>query len=345
MMLALAERFVARGVQCDLVIAINKGQLLDQIPEGVRMIKLGKKKTLASTFALANYLRRERPQVLLSTIFSANITAMLAAMMAPRTIRVALREADQTHIVIGGGKRIKTWANYIFGYFLYHRAYAVIAVSDSVKSSLIRTRLARQSAIHVIRNPASPATVVNESRVHASSLPLVLACGRLEAQKDYTTLLRAFTKVRKHCDARLAILGEGSLLETLQRQARDFGIDERVSFVGFSSDPQQWMYRSTVFVHSSRHEGMSNVLMEALTCGCAIVATDCPGGTREILADGKYGTLVPVGDDNAMATAIIDVLQGKMRFPNASEHLRKFDIEVVTDTYLKLLFPQDRKGT
>lgn len=338
-MLALAGRFVARGIRCDLVIAMNKGRLLDQVPPGVRLVPLGKSKTIKATFALASYLRRERPQALLSTIFPANSTALLARLLASRACRIVLREANQTEFDVASDNTARAHLNRLVLTWLYRRADAVVAVAENVGHGLIEARLVDKSRLHVIRNPAPAPRPPQAPDAASGARPLIVACGRLEPQKDHATLLRAFAKVRARVAAALLILGEGSLLPELQNQARELGIDESVTFAGYTHDPQDQMRKANLFVHPSRFEGMSNVLIEALACGCPIVATDCPGGTREVLADGKYGSLVPVGDETALADAMLRVLLGEVTFPDASEYLRQFNIEHVADAYLSVLFP------
>lgn len=342
-MLALAERFIARGVRCDIVIAISKGQLLGRVPAGVRLVELGKRKTIHAVFALAKYLRKERPQVVLSTVFAANIAALMANIFSAHATRIVLREANQTALDLNDSGTIAKHLNRLALACLYQRAEAVIAVAESVAAGLILTGVVEKPRLHVIRNPAPCSLALRTSNTACADRPMILACGRLEPQKNHASLLRSFAKVQNSLDATLVILGEGSLLPSLQNEARELGIDSTVTFAGYVRNPHEWMRRASVFVHPSRFEGMSNVLIEALACGCPIVATDCPGGSREVLADGKYGTLVPVGDDAALTDAILQVLRGQVAFPDAGEHLRKFDIEHVTDAYLSVLFPTDRK--
>lgn len=337
-MLSLAECFVARGVRCDLVIAITKGQLLDRVPTGVRLVKLNKHKTITAVFALAGYLRRQRPDALLATVFTANICACLAAILALTKIRVVICEANPSGCDMQSSSRWRTVANRLAALAFYRRANEVIAISHGVRQSLLDEKLAKASRLHVICNPVTRSSPSFISAQERSKTDLV-ACGRLERQKDYPTLLRAFKRACNVFDARLVILGEGSLRQPLEFQAKDLGIEAKLVFAGFVPDPQQYMLNAAAFVHTARYEGFGIVLLEALACGCPIVATDCPGGVREVLADGKYGILVPVGDDEALAAAILRVLKGEVHFPDASEYLRQFDVERVADAYLSVLFP------
>lgn len=338
-MLLLTECFVARGVRCDLVIAMDKGQLMDRVPAGVHLVKLHRHKTLSAVFALARYLRSEHPDTLLSTIFPANITALIAAALSRYRGHVVIREANRTELDIRADTKVRTWLNRCAAGVLYRRADVAIAVAESVRQGLLVGHLIPDSRIRVIRNPVVLAMPPGVVHPHIRSVATVLACGRLEAQKDYATLLRAFARIRASCAAKLVVLGDGALRQELEAQSRELGIEKDVAFAGFVRDPQLHMMAATVFVHTALYEGFSNVLLEALACGCPIVATDCPGGVREVLADGKYGVLVPVGDDQALADAIVRVLKGQVHFPDASEYLRQFDIERVADAYLSVLFP------
>lgn len=340
-MLSLSERFVARGIQCDLVIAINKGALLDQVPSGVHLVQLGKNKTIHALFALRKYLNSRHPDALLATVFTANICALLASMITPIKLRTVICEANPSSSDLKSTNFVKTLLNHIAARASYRKATSVIAISNGVRTSLIDAKLATPSKITVVLNP-----IKHVSRSHgnrkAPTNGLLVACGRLESQKDYPTLLRALVRVRAVFDANLLILGDGALRQELEKLRDNLGLADCVTFKGFVHDPDTYMLKANAFVHSARYEGFGLVLAEALSCGCPIVSTDSPGGTREVLADGKFGTLVPVGDDAAMADAIVQVLKGEVTFPDPSEHLHQFDIEQVTDAYLSVLFPDDK---
>ena len=109
---------------------------------------------------------------------------------------------------------------------------------------------------------------------------------------------------------RLGFIGEGSERASLEALARDLGLAERVFFPGYVDDPFAWLQRASLLVSSSVYEGLGNAIIEALACGTPVVSTDCPYGPREILAGGRFGTLVPTGDAAAMATAIAVALDG-----------------------------------
>jgi glycosyltransferase involved in cell wall biosynthesis len=138
---------------------------------------------------------------------------------------------------------------------------------------------------------------------------LIVCVGRLSPEKDHLTLLRAMTLLPKAENWRLAIVGEGRERPALEAFARKRGLTERIIFTGQVADPFVWMKRARLAVCSSVYEGLCNAVIEALACGTPVVSTDCPYGPREILQDGRYGRLIPVGDAAAMAGAIGQALR------------------------------------
>jgi len=161
--------------------------------------------------------------------------------------------------------------------------------------------------------------------------------GRLTEQKDFSTLMKAFADVRATRPLRLVLLGAGGLRNTLQHLANTLGIAEDVDMPGFVDNPFQYMTRAALLVLPSEYEGLPGVLIQALACGCPVISTDCPGGSREILADGAYGALVAVGDAHGMARAI----EAELDQPKARDVLltraEDFTVERAVNNYLALL--------
>jgi glycosyltransferase involved in cell wall biosynthesis len=173
---------------------------------------------------------------------------------------------------------------------------------------------------------------------------VILAAGRLDPQKDFATLIRAFARVRQGRPARLMILGAANptnlaFAEELRALPGDLGVGEDVAMPGFVDNPLAFMARASVFVLSSLYEGLPGVLIQALACGCPVVSTDCPSGPAEVLDHGRFGPLVPVGDVAALAGAIEQVLDD----PPSAESLRAraelFSVERSADRHLELLLP------
>ena len=198
--------------------------------------------------------------------------------------------------------------------------------------------------MRVIPNPVlSPALgMLAAEEVSGDPVPathLVLATGRLVYEKDFGTLLEAFALVHaREPRARLVILGEGPQRSRLEEQRHQLGLDDSVLFPGFAANPYAWMSRASVFVLSSLYEGLPTVLIEALACGAHVVATDCPSGPREILADGRLGALVPVGDAAQMAERAVallsdDAARARMSAAAHKDACERFTPERQADLY------------
>ena len=168
-------------------------------------------------------------------------------------------------------------------------------------------------------------------------IPVIVGMGRLTRQKDFATLIRAFARVRQGLPARLIVLGEGEDRDDLEALCRSLGVAADVDLPGFVANPYAILARARLFVLSSRWEGLPGALIEALACGARVVATDCPSGPREILDDGRYGQLVPVEDEAALADAMRAALDGSFVAADPGAWLARFDAEANTDRYLELL--------
>jgi glycosyltransferase involved in cell wall biosynthesis len=235
----------------------------------------------------------------------------------------------------------------------YLAADAIVTASIGVADRLAAHTGIPRDRITTVYNPVVAPDLLVKARGpvdHPWFAPgepqVILGVGRLLPQKDFATLIRAFAGLRSRRPARLVILGAGLESEraALKTLATDLGIAHDVEIPGFAQNPFAYMSRAAVFVLSSRYEGLGNVLIEALACGTPVVSTDCPSGPREILEDGRFGPLVPVGDEVALARAIEEVLDD----PSPPERLRaraaRFSVERAADSYLELLLPAAPPG-
>ena len=150
-------------------------------------------------------------------------------------------------------------------------------------------------------------------------------------------MIKAFSIVRKHRLTRLIILGEGEQRTKLEALVQELGLNDDVSMPGFVDNPFAYMSKASVFVLSSLSEGFGNVLVEAMACGCPVVSTDCPGGPAEILENGKYGSLVPVGDVELLAKEIINIINFPTNEEMLSNRAMRFSLGTICDKYLEVL--------
>ncbi len=343
-MLKLAGGIVARNYMVDLVLARAKGPYLTEIPQNVRLIDLNASRDLFSLFPLVQYLRKERPAILLSGLHT-NIIAIIARKLARVPTRVFVSERNTFSIrtqSFSSDFRIRLMPKLVK--LLYPLADSVVAVSKGVAEDLVEQVGIPKNRIAVIYNPvvtpelkAKAANSLDHAWFKAGQPPVILSAGRLSVQKDFATLISAFARIREASNARLLILGEGDERQALEDQIRKLGLEQNVCMPGFVTNPYPYMREASVFVLSSKYEGLPGVLIEALYCGTRLVATDCPSGPREVLCDGSYGQLVPVGDVELMAQAIGKALRGELSAAH-EDGWKRFELETVVDQYLDLFF-------
>lgn len=342
-MLTLANAFAEKGLKVDVVLAKAEGPFLDLVAPGVCVVDLDASRVATSLPALIRYLREKRPPAMLSAMHYANVIALCARIVANVPTRLVVSERNTltpvSHSTALKRMRLMPWLMRL----LYPRADAIVAVSAGVAADLSSAIGLPRERISVIYNPVVSRQLLSRSRepvvnawVNSEQSPIVLAAGRLSAQKDYPTLINAFARIRRERPVRLVILGEGEERASLERQVQSMGLGAHVLLPGFVDNPFSWMRQAAVFVLSSRWEGLPGVLIQAMACGAPVVSTDCPSGPREILADGEWGRLVPVGDDSALAEAISSTLDERDH-PDGASRALAFGIEPAVTAYLQIL--------
>jgi glycosyltransferase involved in cell wall biosynthesis len=341
MMVTLANAFAARGLTVDLVLANAQGPYLQDVSHAVRVVDLRSNRVLASLPGLVRYLRCERLQAMLSALNYANVIAIMARSLARVHLRLVVSERSTLSLskpLLFRG-RLMTWLMH----WLYPRADKVLCVSQGVADDLAKAIGLSPEKISVVYNPVVSDELIEKSHAaldHAwfkpGEPPVILGVGRLTVEKDFASLLRAIAKVRTRRPVRLVILGEGDLRTTLEKLAQELGIASDVLMPGFVENPFPWMRNAALFVLSSRWEGLPGVLIEAMACGTPVVSTDCPSGPAEILENGRWGRLVPVGDADALAQAVEATLDDS---PQAEVTVRANDFNTnrATEAYLSLL--------
>ncbi|MCC5859229.1 MAG: glycosyltransferase [Ectothiorhodospiraceae bacterium] len=345
MVLTLAAAFAARGLKTDLVTMKTEGGHADRLPAGVRHVPLGVRHASLAAPAIARYLRRERPMAMLVAKDRAGRAALLGRLLARVPTRIVIRLGNTLSESLAGAPALKRWLRYAPIRRLYPLADAIVAVSEGVAEDVITTSGVPAERVHVVRNPVITAELPARAAepVHhpwlqrPRDMPTILAMGRLTRQKDFPTLLRAFARLLPQRPARLLILGEGRDRPALEHLAAELGIADQVEFAGFQSNPYAWLARADLFVLSSAWEGSPNALTEALALGIPSVSTDCRSGPRETLQDGRYGPLVPVGDDRALADAMVAVLDRPLPADTLREAVRDYREDASARHYLRIL--------
>jgi glycosyltransferase involved in cell wall biosynthesis len=273
----------------------------------------------------------------------ANVVALWAARLARRSTPVVVTEHNTLSQATRQESRVPGWVWPPLLRTFYPWADSVVAVSRGAADDLARTSGLPRDRVEVVYNPVITPSMVALARqtpdhpwFAAGQPPVILGVGRLTRQKDFATLVRAFAEVRRCRTARLIILGEGEDRAALEALTAQLGLSSDVALPGFQENALAYMAKAAVFALSSAWEGLPTVLIEALAAGTRVVSTDCPSGPREILQDGRLGTLVPVGDATALAGAILQVLdQPAGAIP--LDALAPFTRDASVDHYLRLI--------
>ena len=344
MITRLAEGMLALGCEVDLVLAKSRGEHLDAIPAGVRVIQLNAKSTLTALPGLARYLREHRPTALLAAKDRAIKTAVLARRLSGLRIPLAGRLGTTVSAALAGRSALRRWSWYSGMRLFYRHVDHIVAVSQGVADDVIAITSLSADRISVVRNPVITPHLDELARqtpdhpwMNDNSIPVILGAGRLTRQKDFPTLIRAFAQVRQKTPCRLIILGEGADRAALHAQIQQLGLKDDVAMPGFSKQIYAYLAQARLFVLSSRWEGSPNVLTEALALGTPVVATDCPSGPREILNDGRYGPLIPVGNTNALANAILKTLSEPLDAVTLRAAVAEYTMEKSARRYLEVM--------
>ncbi len=318
MLLNLCCGLAEQGRTVDLLTIRTDSPHLQALPAGVRRIDLGTDHTLGAVVPLARYLRAERPAVLLAAKDRAGRAAVLARRLAGVATPIVMRLGTNLGAALASRHPLVRRLRRLAVRRSWRAIEHIIAVSEGVADDTAAVARYPRERISVVRNPVITPKLIAQAALPCphpwldtaaqQAAPVILGVGRLERQKDFPTLVRAFATLRTGRRCRLVLLGEGAWRGRLMAEAAAGGVADDVDLPGFQPNPYPFLASARLFALSSAWEGSPNVLTEAMALGTPVVATDCPSGPREILADGRFGPLVPVGDAPALAAAMAAVL-------------------------------------
>jgi glycosyltransferase involved in cell wall biosynthesis len=350
--LRFARALARAGHQVDLLLGrVDHGYTLPEVPE-VNVVVLNRPNVRSMFLPLVRYFRRALPDIVFSAEDHLNVIVLTAAIVA------------RSKAKISGSSRVTPFDTYsdvpfTKRWILKHLSRAVMWRADALtcvsKDMVMQYRKVFKEPPHVcvyniVKDEAAHLKMMEplaDPWLSDASTPLLVAAGRLAPWKGFTDLIRAMRLVAQSSTARLMILGDGPQREELQDLAAELGLQERVRLLGYVENPLKYFARADVFVLSSHVEGLPNVLVEAMMCGCTPVATDCPTGPREVLADGKYGYLVPVRNPEAMAQGIENALRRPIAKETLLEAVRPFEEAAVVSSHfaaLRLGFESEEDG-
>lgn len=339
----LADALTVMGHQVEFVLLQARGEFLKEV-EGrykVNDLKVSRMRNVIAP--LFRYVRENNPDGLIAAMWPLTVIAPLTVKLSRSRCSVLVVE----HSTLS--RQYARWGN------LHHialRASLALGFRMADARAGVSSGVARDAASLATYPSAGVATLHNPipMRLTASAMALdfaegfwtqprgkrIITVGNLKAVKNHALLLRALAALGDP-SACLLILGHGSLEKKLRTQAEELCISNQVVFAGFHADPTPFYQTADLFVLSSDYEGFGNVIVEALGCGLPVVSTDCPSGPAEILENGRYGRLTPVGDAEALACAMKEALTTPANPEALKRRAADFSPERAANAYLAAL--------
>lgn len=344
-MALLLPSLLARGYQVDLIKVQRHGPYIDISHKCFRLIELPTRHTMTALPYLTQYLKAHAPDVLLVDKDRANRVALMAKLIARSSVRVVVSSGTIMSINLKNRSLFEVFMHKLSMNHLYKLAHAIIVPCRYAADDLAEITSISRDRISVVPLPivgpmttkASDDSTVDHPWLN-DSVPVIISVGELCDRKDQLTQLRAFKEVVSKRPCRMLIVGKGKNRQALESTINALSLGGVVELVGYCKNPYPLMKKARLFIHTAKFEGFGMVLVESLYLGTEVVSTDCPGGPREILAEGRHGGLVPVGDAEKLAEEILQQLDAE---PRALDVLRKtvdnYTVSASTDHYLEVM--------
>jgi glycosyltransferase involved in cell wall biosynthesis len=348
-MVNLSHQFIAAGIDVVLVVLRKEGPLLEMLPPGMQVVDLKERKnTFFALPKLARALSAIQPDAVLAAHPNINFIAIWSRFFIRKQISLVISERSNLSMASQSSNRLSLRLRPFLERLFYPLSNGIVAVSGALADDIANKTGIPRNKISVIYNPVYserlPA-LMNETvpaHLFPPSIPIVMGVGRLVEVKDFKTLILAFAAVRASRPAKLLILGEGPCRKELEATIKELSLENDACLPGAVTNPFAYMSKASVVVLSSKYEGFPNVIAESLACGTPVVSTNCETGPAEILENGRFGKLVPVGDIHAMARAIEETLDTAPEPELLKQRASFFSASKSASQYLKLLFPDAR---
>jgi glycosyltransferase involved in cell wall biosynthesis len=338
--IALVSEFLTRGYQVDLVLACEPQNFEGSVPTGARVFEFGAARLRSFIMPFVRYLRTEKPDAVLAVLSPFTSLCILAHRLAQSSARIVVCDQNMLSLQIRGqANRLRLRAALVL---TYPFATGRVCVSEGVANDVSTLSGMTGERFTAIYNPVwlpQRQDRASEELWGGAAGPRIITVGWFKAQKNHTMLIQAFARIKRDPGARLMLLGDGPLRATLEGMVKGEGLSGQVLMPGYAEDPVPYYKSADLFVLSSDYEGFANVIVEALACGLPVVSTDCQSGPAEILENGRWGRLVPVGDVNALAAAMEAALAADHDRAALKRRAADFSLAATADKYLNLLVP------
>ncbi len=342
-MVNLADAFHNLGCRVHLLIDKPKGPYLEQLHPSVKVIRLPTSHPVAGVPAMGRYLLQHKPDAILTP----NVRHTALALRTRRLVRHPMRIYVNVHNTysktfrsLSLRKREKRIGKINT---LYPRCNGIIPVSRGVADDLCALTKVPRQLMTTIYNPVvtrkleeMATKAVDHPWLKDNERPIILGVSRLEKAKNLPLLISAFEQVRQQLPCRLMLIGDGTQYATIEARARASRFSGDITLTGHQVNPYNYMKNASLFVLSSSWEGFGNSLVEAMATGTPVVSTDCPSGPREILDNGRYGQLVPVGNETSLARAMLETLRSPLPGSVLKQAAERFRDTEIAKQYLQL---------
>jgi len=340
---SLANGFSKKFNKVYLLLLDNRGVYQNEVLDSIEIIDLRSKRVLSSFFAVKQFLIKMEPDVIFSSISHLNILILFIKKVLGKTKgKFVIRESNTSSQLAKNNSSFKVLLVDILRRIFYPKADLIIAPSKGVAIDLIDNYKIINKKIEVISNPIDydwllslSEKPLNDSYLEQSSSKFIIGVGALTKQKDFETLIKAFSIVKKTHNCKLIILGEGPERQNLENLVNKLNLSQDVYMPGFVENPFNYLKVSNVFVLSSLYEGSPNVLIQALLLNVPCISTNCKSGPEEILMYGKYGQLVKKGNQLEMSKAILNVFEVKWKSSNINGLNIKYDLGQIINQYFE----------
>lgn len=327
----IANGLISLGYNVDLITFLDKVDLAIYLSPKVRVINFHRRSAYFTLFPLVRYMIQSKPTALLSVLDLTNLIAILAKIISKQKTIVSIYIVNNTSMQ--RRTKIKKWLERLFLRLLYPLADHIIANANDVVNDLAKYLNMPADKILMQYIPTTD-HLLDELSLEPLSHPwfqldspsVILGVGRLVEQKNFGLLIESFAIVRQQIESNLMIIGDGEQFDMLQNKVKNLGLQEQVEFVGFNINPYPYVKNAALLAVPSNWDGLSMILVEAMYLRTPVICTDCISGPREVLDHGKYGTLVPVGDKDALADGLMDIIKGNYQVVDPS-WLKQFSVE------------------
>jgi glycosyltransferase involved in cell wall biosynthesis len=342
-LIKLANMFQVKGHDVSIFVMSSAGPLVSRINEGVNIVDLKSPRARSALFPLVSAMRKLRSEWIITSLLTPSILSLVLKILMFGNVHIMIREASTPSF--DKPMSIKSLVLHYIVVMLYRFADRVVAVSNGVKMDFSEYYFFPIKKVNVVYNPVifNNINIIRAQRQSYIGPLRLLFVGRVVRIKRIELQIEALSISKKQVDGiHLTICGnypDPVYKEELLRLARNLGIQESITWLGFQENIYEQLNNSDCLLLTSDVEGLPSVLIEALSVGVRVIARDCPHGPREILDNGRIGRLIPYSDCSAemLASLIVDEAMNPTSVNYFDSHIQKFTGNKIYEEYRRLM--------